>query len=125
MTNVSRASHREKIVSLLSFTDGVKQKIEYSYNLEKTKKITEKNMKDSFNVAASLSVVICAYIIYWYNIIIEYQEAEFYSDIWVDLVRIGLSFLQLTFTILYFFYWFELKLWLNPEPINRGDEAAP
>lgn len=30
-------------------------------------------MKDSFKVAASLSVVICLYIIYFYNIIIEYQ----------------------------------------------------
>lgn len=33
MSQVSRSSHREKIVSLLSYTDGVKQKIEYSYNL--------------------------------------------------------------------------------------------
>lgn len=82
-------------------------------------------MKDSFNVAATLSVVICAYIIYWYNIIIEYQEAEFYSDIWVELVRISLSFFQLIFTLLYFFYWLELKLWLNPEPVNRGGDGAP
>ena len=33
MKNVTRDSHRDKIVSLLSYTDGVKQKIEYSYNL--------------------------------------------------------------------------------------------
>ncbi len=105
MAEVSRASHREKIVSLLSFTEGVKQKIEYSYNLEKMKKITEKNMKDSFNVASFLSVAICLYIIFFYNIIIEYQEAEFYSDISVGLFRLVLSFFQLTFTVLYVFYW--------------------
>jgi hypothetical protein len=124
MTDVSRSSHREKIVSLLSYTDGVKQKIEYSYNLEKMKKITEKNMKDSFQVAAILSGVICLYIVYFYNVIIEYQEAEFYSDITVGLVRFVLSFFQLTFTVLYVFYWLELKLWLNPEPLNRGDKAT-
>lgn len=33
MGEVSRSSHRDKIISLLSYTDGVKQKIEYSYNL--------------------------------------------------------------------------------------------
>jgi hypothetical protein len=65
-------------------------------------------------------VFICAYIIYFYNIVIEYQEAEFYSDISIGLARVALSFFQLTFTVLFVFYWFELKLWLNPEPINRG-----
>lgn len=63
-------------------------------------------MKDSFKVAAYLSVFICLYIMYFYNIIIEYQEAEFYSDLAVGLVRFGLSFFQLTFTVLYVFYWF-------------------
>lgn len=33
MEKVERSSHRDKIVSLLSYTDGVKQKMEYSYNL--------------------------------------------------------------------------------------------
>ena len=125
MKQVTRSTHRDKIVSLLSYTDGVKQKIEYSYNLEKTKKITEKNMNDSFRVAASLSILICFYITVFYGIIIEYQEAEFYSDITIGLTRFVLSFFQLTFTVLYVFYWFELKLWFNPEPINRGDLAGP
>ena len=35
MKNVNRASHRDKIVSLLGYTDAVKEKIEYSYNLKK------------------------------------------------------------------------------------------
>jgi hypothetical protein len=125
MGSVSRSSHRDKIISLLGYTDGVKQKIEYSYNLEKIKKITEKNMKDSFKVAAYLSVFICFYIIYFYHIIIEYQEAEFYSEYAVGFVRFILSFFQLTFTVLYVFYWFELKLWMNPESVNRGDLINP
>ena len=33
MLDVCRDSHREKIVSLLSYTDGIKEKMEYSYNL--------------------------------------------------------------------------------------------
>lgn len=82
-------------------------------------------MTDSFRVAASLSILICFYITMFYGIIIEYQEAEFYSDITIGLTRFVLSFFQLTFTILYVFYWFELKLWFNPEPINRGDLAGP
>ena len=34
MVKVARDSHRDKIVSLLSYTEGVKSKIEYSYNLK-------------------------------------------------------------------------------------------
>jgi hypothetical protein len=73
MVEVARSSHRDKIVTLLSYTEGVKQKIEYSYNLQKQKKITEKNMNDSFKFASYLSIIICIFITYFYNIIIEYQ----------------------------------------------------
>ena len=79
MLFVSRDSHRDKIVSLLSYTDGIKEKIEYSYNLKKKKGITESNMTDSFRVAAILSVVICIYITAFYQVNIEYQNAEDYS----------------------------------------------
>lgn len=79
MTAVTRDSHRDKIVSLLGYTDGVKEKIEYSYNLKKIQKITEQNMVDSFQIASRLSIIICIFIGYFYHISIEYQEAEYYS----------------------------------------------
>ena len=41
MHEVNRSSHRDKIVTMLSYTDGVKNKIEYSYQLKKNKGITE------------------------------------------------------------------------------------
>lgn len=75
MVKVTRDSHRDKIVSLLAYTDGVKNKIEYSYNLQKKKNITEDNMNDSFKVASSLSVIICFFILFFYQVSIEYQEA--------------------------------------------------
>lgn len=73
MVSVARDSHRDKIVSLLSYTDGVKSKIEYSYNLKKKKNISESNMDDSFKMAGILSVIICLYIILFYQVNIEYQ----------------------------------------------------
>jgi hypothetical protein len=73
MLAVNRNSHRDKIVSLLSYTEGVKNKIEYSYNLKRKKGITESNMTDSFQVASYLSFIICIYITVFYQVNIEYQ----------------------------------------------------
>jgi hypothetical protein len=77
-------------------------------------------MNESFNIASYLSIILCVYIGVFYHVIIEYQEAEYYSEFSIGFVRFLLSILQLTFTILYVFYWFELKLWKNPEPISRS-----
>ena len=49
--------------------------MEYSYNLKKQKKITEDNMNDSFKIASSISIILCAFIAYFYHIAIEYQQA--------------------------------------------------
>lgn len=40
MNVVARDSHRDKIVSLLGFVEDVREKIEYSYNLEKKENLT-------------------------------------------------------------------------------------
>lgn len=119
MEAVTRDSHRDKIVSLLAYTDGMKEKIEYSYNLEKKKSITESNMDDSFKVASTLSIILCIYIAYFYQVSVQYHEAEYYAPFTISAVRFGLSFIQLIFTILFVFYWYQLKLWRDPETINR------
>lgn len=123
MVEVTRDSHRDKIVSLLSFTDGVKNKIQYSYNLKKKKNINESNMDDSFKVASILSVIICLYITVFYKISIEYQQAEYYTNFTYSAGLFLLSFIQLVFSILYVFYWFQLRLWYNPDRINRSANA--
>lgn len=63
-------------------------------------------MKDSFQVASYLSIIICVYITFFYHIAVEYQEAQFYSELSVGFIRFVLSFFQLSFTVLYVFYWF-------------------
>lgn len=124
MVEVSRDSHRDKIVSLLSYTEGVKDKIEYSYNMKKKKNINESIMDDSFKVASTLSVIICVFITLFYQVSVEYQEAEYYSNFAYSTALLLLSFIQLVFSILYVFYWYQLKLWYNPDTINReGDKG--
>lgn len=73
MHEVNRSSHRDKIVTILSYTEGVKTKIEYSYQLKKQQGITEDSMNDSFKAASILSSVICIYILVFYQVNIEYQ----------------------------------------------------
>jgi hypothetical protein len=70
MSVVERGSHRDKIVSLLGYTNGIKDKIEKSYTLEKTEHITEKNMNNSFILSAIMSIVLCIYMMQFYDVII-------------------------------------------------------
>jgi hypothetical protein len=119
MIKVIRDSHRDKIVSLLAYTDGVKEKMESSYNLEKKDNITEENMDQSFKVAGTLSVIICIYITLFYRISVADFEAEYYSSFLGSTTQLALSLLQLTFSILFVYYWARLQLWREPETINR------
>lgn len=66
-------------------------------------------MDDSFKVAATLSVIICLYITLFYQINVQYFQAEYYSSFAIGAVRFGLSFIQLIFTILFIFYCLELR----------------
>jgi len=36
-------------------------------------------MNDSFKIASYLSIILCVYIGYFYHVIIEYQQAEYYT----------------------------------------------
>lgn len=71
-------------------------------------------MTDSFKTAAYLSIILCLFISYFYVVNIEYQIADYDTGLILGGIRFFLSILQLTFTVLYVFYWYELKLWYNP-----------
>ena len=73
MDSVLRATHRDKIVSLLSYTGSIKRKIESSYSLLKIEGISEKNMNDAFSISAIMSIVLCFYMMTFYDVIINYQ----------------------------------------------------
>jgi hypothetical protein len=70
MKNVERSTHRDKIVTLLSYKHGLKEKILESYKLEKRDSITEENMTESYKKAAMVSVILCVYIFLFYDIYI-------------------------------------------------------
>lgn len=120
MASVQRSTHRDKIVSLLGYTSAIKSKIESSYNLLKTEKISEKQMNDAFNISAVMSIVICIYMMTFYNVIINYGEADFDSSRQVGLGRIALSLVQLSMTLVYAYYWLRFKIWEHPEKSSRG-----
>ena len=91
---------------MLAYSDGIREKMEYSYNLEKKKNITESNMEDSLSVASKLSIGICIFILYFYQINVQYFQAEYYTSFTIGAVRFFFSFIQLIFTILFIFYWY-------------------
>ena len=47
--------------------------MEYSYVLKKTEGIVEKNMTDTYKYAAIMSVVVCIFMMLYYNVIVEFS----------------------------------------------------
>jgi hypothetical protein len=82
-------------------------------------------MTDSYTLAAGFSVIICMYMMFFYDIIVEYEAAEFTSDSHVGLVKFGISLIQLGFGLMYAYYWYKLKIWYKPERQSRGENSAP
>lgn len=77
-------------------------------------------MNDSYKIAALLSIIICLYMMVFYNIIIEYEAAEFISSLHIGLGKLALSLTQLAFSLMYAYYWYKLKIWYKPDPVNRS-----
>lgn len=115
MNSVQRSTHRDKIVSLQGYTSAIKTKIESSYTLLKSEKITEKHMNDAFTISAVMSLVVCLYMILYYDVIINYGEADFEAPRIIGLGRFALSLIQLSMALVYAYYWLTFKIWENPE----------
>ena len=118
MEKVSRTTHRDKIVSLLGFTSSIKTKIESSYSLLKEEQITEQHMNDAFRISAIMSIVICVYMMVYYDVIINYGEADFSANRLVGLGRMALSLVQLSMSIVYMYYWLRFRIWEKPEKVT-------
>jgi hypothetical protein len=77
-------------------------------------------MNDSYNLAAFISILICFYMMVFYDIIVEYEAAEFTSNSTIGLGKFFLSLLQLGFSLMYTYYWYKLRIWYKPERQSRG-----
>ena len=65
------------------------------------------------------------YMMFFYDIIVEYEQAEFTSSGYVGLVKFAISLVQLGFSLMYAYYWYKLKIWYKPERVSRGEENKP
>ena len=63
------------------------------------------------------------YMMFFYDIIVEYEAAEFTSKSYVGVVKFGISLVQLGFSLMYAYYWYKLKIWYKPERVSRGENA--
>jgi hypothetical protein len=91
--------------------------------LLKTEKISEKQMNDAFNISAIMSIVTCVYMMTYYDVIINYGEADFDSSRIIGLGRFALSLVQFSMSIVYAFYWLKFKIWEQPERKARGGDS--
>jgi len=70
-----------------------------------------------------ISVVVCVYMMAFYDVIIEYGTAEFVSGRLIGLGRFTLSLIQLSMSFVYFYYWYRLKIWYKPQKKQRGGSS--
>jgi hypothetical protein len=82
-------------------------------------------MNDAFKISAIMSIALCAYMMIFYNVIINYQEADFSSSRIIGLTRFALSLIQLSMALVYAYYWLRFKIWEHPERKSREGEAQP
>lgn len=72
-------------------------------------------MTDAFKISGVMSIVICIYMMLYYNVIINYGEADFEAPRIIGLGRFALSLVQLSMTLVYAYYWLTFKIWESPE----------
>jgi len=68
-------------------------------------------MNDAFRISAIMSIVLCAYMIMFYDVIINYGDADFSANRIIGLGRMGLSLIQLSMSLVYGYYWLMFKIW--------------
>jgi hypothetical protein len=72
-------------------------------------------MGKCYTNASNLSILICIYMITFYNVYIEYGGAEYTSSWPIVLIRLMLSLFQLKYAFLYGYTWYKLKIWAKPK----------
>lgn len=61
----------------------------------------------------------------YYDVIINYGEADFEAPRTTGLARFALSLVQLSMALVYAYYWLKFKIWESPERKARVETAAP
>lgn len=100
---------------MLGYTSAIKSKIESSYTLLKMEKISEVHMNNAFKISAIMSFVVCLYMMWFYDVIIQYGEARYEARRLVGLGRFFLSLVQLSMTLVSAYYWYKFRIWEQPE----------
>lgn len=82
-------------------------------------------MNDAFTISALMSIVLCLYMMMYYDVIINYQEADFSSSRLIGLGRFALSLVQLSMSLVYGYFWIRFKIWEQPEKPAQEPEKQP
>jgi hypothetical protein len=72
-------------------------------------------MEKCYTNASNLSILICIYMIIFYQVYIEYGGAEYTSSWLIVSIRFILSLFQLKYAFLYGYTWYKLKIWIKPK----------
>lgn len=76
-------------------------------------------MSTYYKYSGYWSIIICFYMILFYNVYIEYGTAEYTSSWLIVIVRFIFSLIQFRYSILYGYTWYKLKVWVKPERKSR------
>lgn len=123
MTDVKRESHREKIVSLFKLYPEIKTSMEHSFKLQKKEGITESYINNIKTVSCIISIVITVMLMINYNIVIEYQETDFFLDGFFTKSIVKLLCLAHLGTLIYYFVLWKKARGGEPEKEEDNTEG--
>ena len=70
-------------------------------------------MNQYYNTASNLSIIICLYMLLFYNVYIEYGSAEFTSSWIIVIGRFCLSLIQVKYSLMFIYIWYRLNVWIK------------
>ena len=78
-------------------------------------------MNTSFKISAVMSIVLCVFMMKYYDVIIQYGEADITSGRLIGLTRFILSLIQLSMSLVYGYYWYRFRIWEKPQRRSRSN----
>lgn len=72
-------------------------------------------MNKYYTTASNLSMLICLYMVVFYNVYVEYGTAEFTASWPIVIVRFLLSIMQVKYSLMFIYIWYRLNVWIKPQ----------
>lgn len=72
-------------------------------------------MNSYYIYASNASMLVCAYMLLFYNVYVEYGTAEFTASWPIVFGRFLISLAQVKYSLMFIYVWYRLNVWIKPQ----------